>query len=124
MATLWLVISSSVGTKILLALSGLALAGLELGMSGLSDLNLHGRKVSGNAAKLLRRGVLFHGTILMRADYEAMERFLPIPPDRPGVSHRQFVTSLEQEGISLTAEELMHAVIKGAEKALLAQETT
>ena len=95
-------------------IEALAPLGLELGRAGLSDLVLHGRKVSGNAARLTRDGVLFHGTLLLKVDYDAMERFLPVPPDRPGVSHRRHVTSLAQEGLAHNKEALMDALARVA----------
>jgi len=96
-------------------------AGIELASTRKSDLSLNGRKVSGNAARLTSGEVLFHGTLLLQVDYEAMERFLPIPPDRKsGEPHRDFVTSLALEGCSLGAEELAALITRGAEAAFSA----
>jgi len=92
--------------------------GLHLSMGKLSDINLNGRKISGNAARLTRRSVLLHGTMLLTVDFAAMERFLKIPPNRAGVPHREFVTSLEQEGVMLKSEELLQVLIDGVEKRL------
>lgn len=95
-----------------------ALAPLRLSLEAawLSDINLNGRKICGNAARLTRHGVLFHGTILLTLDYAAMERFLRFPPNRAGIPHREFVTSLAQEGVKLTSEELTQALADGAAK--------
>jgi lipoate-protein ligase A len=90
--------------------------GLQLSMGRLSDINLNGRKISGNAARLTRRGVLLHGTILLSVDYAAMERFLKTPPNRAGIPHREFVTSLEKEGIDLASEQLIQALTDGVGK--------
>ena len=99
-------------------IDALAPMGLNLDAAWLSDINLNGRKICGNAARLTRRAVLFHGTMLLTVDYTAMERFLRIPPNREGIPHREFVTSLTQEGVKLTSEELMQALTDGAMKAL------
>jgi lipoate-protein ligase A len=104
-----------------IVIESLAPAGLVLEPTRKSDLSLNGRKVSGNAARITSGEVLFHGTLLMRVDYEALERFLPIPPDREGgESHRAFVTSLEQEGFPHSAEELAALIATGVESALAA----
>lgn len=106
-------------------IQSLAPAGLELEPTRRSDLSLNGRKVSGNAARITSGEVLFHGTLLMRVDYAALERFLPIPPDREGgESHRAFVTSLEQEGFRLGAEELAALITAGAESVFSADNYT
>ncbi len=99
-------------------IGALAPIGLHLEAAWLSDINLNGRKICGNAARLTRRGVLFHGTILLTVDYEEMERFLKTPPNRQGIPHREFITSLAQEGVKLTSEELIQALAEGAAKIL------
>jgi lipoate-protein ligase A len=90
--------------------AGLDKAGIITEKSRLTDLSLNGRKISGNAAYITRSWALLHGTLLRRVDYAAMERYLPIPPDRPGISHRDFVTSLEHEGIVASQEHLMDCI--------------
>ncbi|OPX23128.1 MAG: hypothetical protein B1H03_02550 [Planctomycetales bacterium 4484_113] len=90
-----------------LMIAAMAPAGIELVPARQSDLNLNGRKVGGCAAAIRRSGVLFHGTLLFSVDYDAYERFLPVPPNRPPqLTHRRFVTSLEQEGIHLGMHEV------------------
>jgi lipoate-protein ligase A len=99
-------------------IDALAPIGLHLEAAWLSDINLNGRKICGNAARLTQRGVLFHGTILLTVDYAAMERFLRIPPNRAGIPHEEFVTSLETEGVKMKPEELMQALADGAARVL------
>jgi lipoate---protein ligase len=89
---------------------GLRRAGVSVEKSRLTDLSLNGRKISGNAAYITRSCALLHGTLLLRVDYVAMERYLPIPPDRPGITHRDFVTSLEQEGLVVSQEHLIDCI--------------
>jgi lipoate-protein ligase A len=65
---------------------------------GVSDILLNGRKISGNAQRIASGLVLHHGTLMLRCPLTAIERYLPIPPNRPGVAHRGFVTGLHEEG--------------------------
>lgn len=55
-----------------------------IAFEGISDLAVEGIKISGNAQRRKRKGLLFHGTILygMRADLIA--RYLKEPKRRPG----------------------------------------
>ena len=99
-------------------IDALAPLGLNLETAWLSDINLNGRKICGNAARLTRRGVLLHGTILLNVDLAAMERVLRIPPNRAGIPHREFVTSLAQEGAIVKSEELFQVLTDGAERRL------
>lgn len=91
-------------------IEGLHRAGICAEKSKLTDLSLNGKKISGNAAYITRTYALLHGTLLRGVDYAAMERYLPIPPDRPGIAHRDFVTSFEQEGIAVSQEHLMECI--------------
>lgn len=74
--------------------------------SRLSDISLNGRKVSGNAQRIGRRAVLHHGTLMLRSPLEAIERYLPVPPDRPDVSHADFITGLREQGLGHSMDEL------------------
>jgi lipoate---protein ligase len=69
---------------------------------GISDILLNGRKVSGNAQRLSSTLVLHHGTLLLECPLAEIERYLPVPPNRPGVAHRGFVTGLREEGLALS----------------------
>jgi lipoate-protein ligase A len=66
--------------------------------TGISDISLGGRKISGNAQRIAAELVLHHGTVLLECPLEAIERYLPVPPNRPGLAHRDFVTGLRDEG--------------------------
>ena len=101
-----------------IVISGLNTIGIRLTQSRLSDLSLNGRKVSGNAARITKSAVLFHGTLLLKVDYAALERYLPIPPDRPKISHRQFVTSLQNEGIEVEVTSVITALAEALERGL------
>jgi len=70
--------------------------------AGLADLALDGRKVSGNAQRRGRCGLLHHGTVLYDFDAALADRYLRHPPRQPayrsGRSHQQFVGNLPLSG--------------------------
>ena len=71
-------------------------------LAGLADLALAGRKVSGNAQRRGRCGVLHHGTVLYDFDASLAERYLLEPPRQPdyraGRSHQAFLGNLPLSG--------------------------
>lgn len=89
-----------------------ALTGLGPGFTParLSDVNLNGRKVSGNAQRIAKEVVLHHGTLLMRCPLSQIERYLPIPPDRPGITHAEFITGLNDEGLDPGRDQLYSVI--------------
>ena len=66
--------------------------------SGISDLSLNERKVSGSAQKRRARFILHHGTLLYDADPALMTRYLREPMDRPAYrgerTHDAFVYTI------------------------------
>jgi lipoate-protein ligase A len=74
--------------------------------SGTSDVSFHGRKVSGNAQRIASNQVLHHGTLMVKCPLAAIERYLPLPPDRPNVPHADFITGLAEEGLDLPMAQL------------------
>jgi lipoate-protein ligase A len=89
-----------------LIVSALSRGGAGYSLTGASDISLNGRKVSGNAQRIAATLVLHHGTLLMRCPLAAIERYLPIPPDRPGISHARHITGLAEEGRAHSLTEL------------------
>ena len=85
----------------------LASLGVPARHEGICDLAVAGLKVSGNAQRRKRRAFLHHGTLLYRADYEGMARYLREPQDRPdyrgGRNHRDFVGELPPTPTALRA---------------------
>ncbi|OYP29990.1 biotin/lipoate A/B protein ligase family protein [Rhodopirellula sp. MGV] len=65
---------------------------------GICDLTFEDRKFSGNALRVCRRHLLYHGTVLYAADLAMLQRclaFAPRQPDyREGRDHGQFVTNV------------------------------
>ena len=76
----------------------LSRGGAGYSATGVSDVSLHGRKVSGNAQRIAANLVLHHGTLMLKCPLEAIERYLKVPPNRSGVPHAGFVTGLHEEG--------------------------
>lgn len=72
--------------------------GFAVRHAGISDLAWEDKKVSGNAQRRRREAILHHGTMLYKADFGAMERYLQEPESRPEYRgprrHRDFVRPL------------------------------
>lgn len=77
-----------------------ALKPLQPGVSssGICDLTLGDRKFGGNSLRLRRNWLLYHGSILVDMDLEAIDTYLKHPPREPeyraGRSHRDFVCNI------------------------------
>ncbi len=71
----------------------------------ISDILLNGRKISGNAQRISSTLVLHHGTLLLECPLAQIERYLPVPPNRPGIAHRDFLTGLKEEHLALSRAE-------------------
>lgn len=96
-----------------IVIEAFAKAKIQLEKSGKSDIFLNGKKVGGSAALIKRDRILFHGTLLFQVDYSALERFLPIPPNRESsLSHRLFVTSFEREGVKIGFSDAKSLIIE------------
>lgn len=76
----------------------LSRSGEGFSLSRTSDVSLAGKKISGNAQRIAGGIVLHHGTVMLKCPLSAIERYLLIPPDRPGIGHRGFVTGLNESG--------------------------
>ncbi len=76
--------------------------------AGICDLALAGRKFSGNALRIARRHVLYHGTILYAADLELIARcleFAPRQPDyRQGRPHHEFIANAPLDPVRFAAD--------------------
>lgn len=64
---------------------------------GICDLTLSGRKFSGNALRIARRHLLYHGTILYSGDLSLIAHCLEFAPRQPeyraGRPHEAFITN-------------------------------
>ena len=75
--------------------------------NGTCDLTSGGRKFSGNSLRVGRRGLLYHGTLLLDMDLSLIDRYLQHPPKEPsyreGRSHADFLTNLHVDGDRVVA---------------------
>ena len=70
----------------------------QVRIQGICDLTIDGRKISGNALRLKRHWMMYHGTLLVDMPLEWIDRYLLEPPKQPEYraqrEHRDFVESL------------------------------
>lgn len=73
---------------------------------GQTDLCVGERKVAGNAQRRRTRALLFHGTLLLRADIREIEHLLPFPSGQPDYrnnrAHGDFLANLELDPAAVT----------------------
>jgi len=83
------------------ALAAVGVPGVE--QRGVSDLALRGRKLGGSCIWRTRGLLYYSTTLLVDPDWAAIDRYLPHPPREPdyreGRPHREFLTSLRDEGL-------------------------
>lgn len=83
-----------------------------LKISGVSDLTLGNRKVSGNSLRCRRTHLLYHGTLLYDMALDLVARYLRMPPRQPDYraerDHSQFLANLP-----VAREDLRDAVTRG-----------
>jgi len=81
---------------------------------GRSDIAINGRKIAGTAIYRNRNVIFYHAIVNAAGDTELMERYLKIPPRMPdyrkGRSHRDFVTSLTEQGYSISIDDFRSAI--------------
>ena len=84
-----------VGEKLQIAYQS---CGYAVELRGHSDLCVGNRKFSGNAMRLGRNHVIYHGTLLVDFDLDLIPRYLKKPPRQPEYrnlrDHLEFVTNL------------------------------
>ena len=87
---------------------------------GTSDVAVGGRKISGNAQAWRWKSLLVHGTLLIDFDFDLAGKILKHPsrePDyRRGRSHRDFLITLRQLGISASRNEVEQAAVHAGEQ--------
>lgn len=101
-----------------LVIRALSIGGSGFCASGTSDISLNGLKISGNAERIGRRAVLHHGTLMLKCPLAAIERYLPQPPDRPSVSHADFITGLSEQGYTHGMDQLQEWLAQEFERSL------
>jgi lipoate-protein ligase A len=79
-----------------------------------TNVMVRGRKISGGAQRRDARAVLQHGTVIVERDEARMARLFGTP--EADIAAR--VTSLEEEGLRVSREKLVEALVRGFEAAL------
>ena len=79
----------------------------RLSIRGITDLCLGEKKFVGSAQRRKRSALLFHGSILLEAPLELMERYLAFPTHQPDYresrSHLEFCCNLEKPAAAVKA---------------------
>lgn len=96
----------------------LELFGVDAEISGTWDLYAEGAKLSGNAFCFRRNRALHHGTILIDADRNLMNRLLspgPLPIETHAVASRPaHTTTLRELGATVTASAIAESIVSKA----------
>jgi lipoate-protein ligase A len=78
---------------------------IGIAMRGTCDLTIGDKKFSGNAVRVKRDYLLYHGTLLYDFPLETIGELLPMPPRRPEYRHDRehgaFVTNLPLDAVSI-----------------------
>lgn len=100
------------GEKIIRALESLGVVNLRV--DGISDICIGDKKVVGSSIYRNKDFVFYHGVLNVSEANGMLERYLKHPQREPGYRkgriHSEFVTSLEEEGYHLGAEEIQRAI--------------
>lgn len=94
-----------------LVIAALADCGVSgVAQRGVSDLAVADRKLGGSCLRRERGLAHYATTLLVDPDLALMDRYLPLPPREPdyraGRAHRDFVTSLRRQGLTVAADDL------------------
>jgi lipoate-protein ligase A len=88
--------------------------GVETNMNGSSDISIGDLKISGTAQARKRHGLLHHLTLLIDFDLQSIANLLKEPEKRPDYrgqrEHRQFVTTLKQQGFDWDLDAFLDAL--------------
>ena len=100
--------------KIMHALRGLGVKNLSA--NGISDICIGNQKILGSSIYRNKDRVLYHGVLNRAESVDIIERYLKHPLREPeyrdGRSHKDFVTSLAQQGYQFTGEEIRCVLIE------------
>ncbi|RKX39479.1 MAG: lipoate--protein ligase family protein [Thermotogae bacterium] len=103
-------------------IEALNMIGVKAEMSGINDIIVEGKKISGNAQTRKYGGLLQHGTLLIDVDVDEMFTLLKVPQekmrDKIIKSVKERVTSLHNLGKKVNFEELQKFMAEGFAKAL------
>lgn len=104
--------------RIIAALSGLNIANLRA--DGVSDICIGEKKILGSSIYRNKDIVLYHAVLNRAESTDIFERYLKHPPREPeyrrGRSHRDFVTSLHEQGYTYSSTELQNVLSRQLSK--------
>lgn len=104
--------------KIIQALGGLGVKNLST--NGISDICIYNQKILGSSIYRNKDRVFYHGVLNRAESVDVIERYLKHPLREPGYrvgrSHKDFVTSLAQQGYQFTGEEIRRALVEELKK--------
>ena len=87
---------------------------IKIDINGSSDLVIENKKFSGTAQARKRHGLLHHMTLLLKADYAGMEKYLIEPDKRPEYRqrrvHQDFVIGLKDHTSDFNLESFLNAL--------------
>ncbi len=83
-------------------------------VQGISDITFNGRKIAGSAMYRNQKRVFFHAVLNVSENSEILERYLlqpsTVPAYRQGRNHREFVTSLMEQGFAISLDQMIAAL--------------
>lgn len=103
-------------------INGLKSLGLDAEWTGINDISINGRKISGNAQTRKYGNILQHGTILLDVNPQEMFSVLKVSDEKikdkmiKNIYDR--VTSLKNAGINKQRDEIISSFIEGYKKSL------
>ena len=104
--------------KIIQALRGLGVKNLSA--NGISDICIGNQKILGSSIYRSKDRVFYHGVLNRAESVDVIERYLKHPVREPayrdGRGHREFVTSLAQQGYQFTGEEIRRVLLEELRK--------
>jgi lipoate-protein ligase A len=104
--------------KIMQALRGLGVKNLSA--NGISDICIDNQKILGSSIYRDKDRVFYHGVLNRAESVDVITRYLKHPLREPeyrlGRSHKDFVTSLAQQGYQFAGEEIRRALIEKLKK--------
>ena len=104
--------------KIMQVLRGLGVKNLSA--NGISDICIGNQKILGSSIYRNKDRVFYHGVLNRAESVDVIERYLKHPLREPeyrdGRRHKDFVTSLAQQGYKFAGEEIRRALIEELKK--------
>ncbi len=98
-------------------IDSLALLGLQASFIPINDIDIGGKKISGNAQTRRNRVLLQHGTILFDVDVKKMFSLLKVPDekirDKMIATVEERVTSIKKQNEKIKKDQLYDSLVKG-----------